>query len=149
MRVVGADVDRKVIRTISRRYRHVRNVTFLRRNLLDLDFRRTFDTVVCFETLEHFAPQEIPRLLARFASALKANGTLILSTPHMQPPSPEALAMGFHRTFLIDEARVTDWLSGAGFALRLLRYQSYKTHDIVADGVDQDFLIAVASLHNA
>jgi len=148
-RVIGADVDRKVIRTISRRYRHVPNVTFLRRNLLDLDFRRTFDTIVSFETLEHFAPHEIVRLLARFASALKASGTLILSTPYMQPPSPEALAMGFHRTFLINESRLTDWLADAGFAVRLFRYQSYETHDIVANGVNRDFLIAVATLHDA
>jgi 2-polyprenyl-3-methyl-5-hydroxy-6-metoxy-1,4-benzoquinol methylase len=148
-RVVGADVDRKVIKTISRRYRDVPSVTFLRSDLLDLDFRHVFDTIVSFETIEHFTPQDVPRLLEIFANALKPGGTLILSTPYMQPASPEAIAMGFHRTFSIDESRLSDWLADAGLGVRLFRYQNYETHDVVADGVDQDFLIAVATVVNA
>jgi 2-polyprenyl-3-methyl-5-hydroxy-6-metoxy-1,4-benzoquinol methylase len=148
-RVIGADVDHNLVRTISRRYRHVPSVSFVCSDLLQLDFSRVFDTIVSFETIEHFAPADVTLLFAIFARALKHGGILILSTPYMQPASPEALAMGFHRTFLIDEARLISWLEDGGFVVKLIRYQSYATHDIVPDGIDQDFLIAVATLSDA
>lgn len=149
-RVLGADVNPLVVQTITERYRHVPSVTFLEQNLLAIDYRETFDSIVCFETLEHFAPHEVPELLARFARGLKPGGTLILSTPYMQPPSPEALQMGFHRTFLIDESRLTSWLTDTGFTTPpLLRYQNYQTHDIVAHDAHADFLIAVTTLRDA
>jgi cyclopropane fatty-acyl-phospholipid synthase-like methyltransferase len=149
-KVVGADLDGRVVAAASRRYRHVPNVSFLRRNLLDLNHKNTFDTIVSFETVEHFSPDEIPRLFATFASASKPGAMLILSTPYLQPASPEALSMGFHQTFSIDEERVETWFRDAGYSVHEFLCQNYETHDIVADmPVGRDFIIAVGQLQDA
>lgn len=142
---LGADSNRRVIREIARRYSDVPNLRFLRTDLLGLDYRNAFDTIVSFETIEHFHEDEIPDLLSRFGRALKPGGILILSTPFMQSRSPEALAMGFHRTFMINEIRLKRWLEDADLEVRFFGYQSYERHTVVDEPPsDCDFLIAVA-----
>ena len=142
---IGADSNRRVIREITRRYGDVPNLRFLRTNLLRLDYDNVFDTIVSFETIEHFQEDEIPDLLSRFGRALKPGGIFIVSTPFMQSRSPEAIAMGFHRTFLINEIRLRSWLEHADLEVRSFGYQSYQRHTVVEEPPsDCDFLIAVA-----
>jgi SAM-dependent methyltransferase len=143
---VGADIDGAVIESVSRRYRRVPNVRFVQCDLLDLTFAESFDAVVSYETLEHFVETDVPRLLAVFARALRRPGRLIVSTPYMQEPSLEALEMGFHRAFLIDEAKLGSWLGSAGFRISHFAYQDYRTHVVRTDSLSADFLIAVAQL---
>lgn len=143
---IGADRDADVIRAVSRRYRRVSNVTFIQADLLDLSYDNVFDTIVSFETIEHFSEEQVPRLMAKFAQALKAGGTFVMSTPYMQQASPEALAMGFHHTFLIDESRVRHWLDESGMRVDDFWCQNYRQHDVVRGcPPDRDFLIAVAT----
>lgn len=142
---IGADSNRRVIREITRRYRGVPNLRFRRTDLLRLDYHNVFDTIVSFETIEHFHEDEIPDLLSRFARALRPGGIFIVSTPFMQTRSPEALAMGFHRTFMIDESRLQGWLVDAELQVRFFGYQSYQRHAVVEEPPPEcDFLIAVA-----
>lgn len=143
--VTGVDIDARVIRGIGKRYGTVPNLKFLCSDLLRLSFDSCFDYVVSFETVEHLPEKEIPRLFGIFAKALRPGGTLIFSTPYLQPRSPEAIRLGFHRTFDIDENAHRRWTRQTGLEIDFFKYQNYQTHE-VQDALDQkDFVICVAT----
>lgn len=142
--VIGADLNSKVITTITQRYKDYNNVYFLNVNLLQLSFTNHFDNIISFETLEHFDKGNICRLLSIFNKALKNNGQLIFSTPYMQEKSEEAIKMGFHLTFYISEEKIKKWLHDAGFQVKEIKYQNYETHIIENDLVKKEFIICVA-----
>lgn len=108
--VIGADINEKVIEQVNIRYKNRNNIEFVHANLLDLKYESIFDYIVSFETVEHLKECDVPKLFSVFSRALKPGGTLILSTPYMQEMSLEAINMGFHLTFYIDEAKVKSWL---------------------------------------
>jgi len=143
-RVVGVDINAEVIEEVKRRYQRVENAEFLSADLRSLDFVARFDYIVSFETVEHLEESEIPDLFASFSRALKPNGTLIFSTPYRQPRSPEAITMGFHHTFDIDEDRVAQWTGSNGLDVRQVKYQNYQTHDVEDTLPHKDFMICVA-----
>ena len=141
---IGADINDNVIRTISMRYKNIDNITYIHANLLSLAYASYFDTIVSFETIEHFEEKYIPQLFAFFHKALKPGGKLIFSTPYRQQQSSEAIKMGFHRMFNIDENKIAQWLSGASLRSEHVKYQNYQTHEI-QDRLDRkDFIICVA-----
>lgn len=142
--VIGADFNAKVITAISNRYKDFENVSFLNEDLLKLNFKSEFDTIISFETLEHFKEDNIKDLLAIFYKALKTTGRLIFSTPYLQEQSDEAIKMGFHLTFYINEAKIKNWLNEAGFRIELIKYQNYDTHKIEDDLAKKEFIICVA-----
>ncbi len=142
--VIGADLNSVVVAEISERYKENRKTRFLNENLLNLSFEDHFDTIVSFETLEHFAENDIITLLRIFNKALKKNGRLIFSTPYMQEKSDEAIKMGFHLTFYIDTKRINSWLNDTGFSIETVNYQNYDTHLLSNDLEKKDFLICVA-----
>lgn len=142
--VTGADIDEVVISAISGRYLERKTVNFLNENLLDLSFKNHFDSIISFETLEHFDESNIQKLLSIFNNGLKNNGKLIFSTPYMQEQSEQAMKMGFHLTFYINEEKIRNWLEEAGFQLDIIKYQNYDTHIIMNELEKKDFLICVA-----
>lgn len=143
-RVTGVDINAAVIREIKIRYREVGNVEFLCSDLLSLDFVSSFDYVVSFETVEHLGEKEIPLLFDTFSRALRPGGRLIFSTPYRQPRSAEAICMGFHKTFNIDEGTLARWTGHSGLEIELFKYQNYQTHDL-QDALDhKDFVVCVA-----
>lgn len=142
--VVGADINGEVIKAITKRYKHIPNIEFKEANLLDLTYNSYFDTVVSFETIEHFSESNIIGLLDVFNKSLKKNGKLIFSTPYMQENTEAALKMGHHLTFFIDETRIEKWLLDAGFAIESYKYQSYGTHTLQEHNDKKDFIICVA-----
>ncbi len=143
-RVIGVDIDEKVIEQVKVRYKNRKNVEFVHANLLDLKYQSLFDYIVSFETIEHLKEDDILKLFGIFSRALKPGGTLILSTPYIQERSPAAINMGFHLTFYIDEAKIKQWLSANNLIPELLKYQNYQTHN-VEDHLDKkDFIICVA-----
>lgn len=143
-KVIGVDINHEVITAIRRRYQRAINIEFICANLMDLDYKEYFNDIVSFETLEHFHEEEIGLLFEFFNRALIAGGHLIFSTPYMQPQSPQAIRMGFHQTFEINERKVQNWLSRAGFLTETIKYQNYETH-IIADHLEvKDFIICVA-----
>jgi len=142
--VIGADLDKVVVYAIRERYAAITNVTFLNQNLLHLSYHNYFNTIVSFETIEHFAEGDISSLLKMFSAALKQNGQIIFSTPYMQEKSEAAMKLGFHLIFYINEERIKSWLNEAGFTLQSISYQNYETHTIEKELEKRDFIICVA-----
>jgi FkbM family methyltransferase len=142
--VIGADIDKDVIEQIRRRYAGVKNTEFVCSNLLNLTYQSFFDCIVAFETIEHLREADIHRLFAIFARALKPGGMLIFSTPYKQPKSPEAVNMGFHQTFDIDEEKIGRWLSENGLVSEYFKYQNYQTHNVEDHLPQKDFIICLA-----
>jgi len=143
-KVIAVDINHEVITAIRRRYQRVHNIEFICASLMDLDYREYFNDIVSFETVEHFHEEEIGLLFEIFNRALVSGGQLIFSTPYMQPQSPEAMKMGFHKTFGITEKTVQSWLSRAGFLTETIMYQNYETHTIADHLEIRDFMICIA-----
>ncbi len=144
-KVVGADINEKVINKIKKRYINIENVDFIVKDLLDLDFKNIFDVIVSFETAEHFNEENIPLLFKIFFDALKPGGKLIFSTPFMQEQSRDAIEAGFHLTFHINEKKIEKWLNDTGFKNIEYKYQNYQSHDIESFLEKRDFIICISS----
>jgi 2-polyprenyl-3-methyl-5-hydroxy-6-metoxy-1,4-benzoquinol methylase len=142
--VIGADINEEVVSAIQKRYSEIDKVEFICKNLLQLEYRTFFDTIISFETIEHFAEEYILQLLDIYYKALKANGNLIFSTPYRQEASEDAMKLGFHLTFHIDESKITHWLSKTGFHVESFYYQSYQVHEVQSRLENKDFIICVA-----
>lgn len=142
--VIGIDINKQVIKGVRKRYPNIKNVEFIQANLLNLNFDSVFDSIVSFETIEHFSEKNIQLLLDRFAKHIKPNGTLIFSTPYMQERSEAAIKLGHHLTFYIDEYKLEKWAHHAGFKIEMVKYQSYNTHEIKDKEDNKDFIIGIA-----
>ena len=142
--VIGADINEKVIEQVKIRYKNKQNIEFVHANLLDLKYESLFDYIVSFETVEHFKEDAIPELFRVFRRALKSGGTLIFSTPYMQEMTLEAINMGFHLSFYIDEVKIKRWLSTGSFVCEFFKYQNHQTHKIEDHLDNKDFIICAA-----
>lgn len=143
--VSGYDINKKVIQKISALYRDVPNVVFIGDDLLNVAESNKFDKIVSFETIEHLPPDKTQELFNMFYRVLKPGGKLIFSTPYMQAKSANAIKMGFHLVFDIDEKLLVHWLQSAGFQLDRFAYQNYKTSIILDTLEEKDFIIGIAS----
>lgn len=140
-KVVGIDIDKKVIGKIKHRYANNPKVEFLTSNVLNIDYKDYFNKIISFETIEHLEEIDIMSTLKIFFKGLKNNGKLIFSVPYMQEKSDQAIKMGFHKTFYIDEIKIRSWVKESGFKNPIFRYQNYKTHSIENTLTDKDFII--------
>jgi len=143
-KVVGADLNKKVISEIKKRYNNNSKVEFINQNLLNLDFNAQFSSIISFETIEHFHEKDIYYLLSLYHRALKKNGRIIISAPYLQEDSEAARTLGFHKTFKIDEMRIKMWLKETNFGNPIFYYQDYKNHDIIDLKNNPDILICIA-----
>ena len=144
-KVIGADLNEKVIAEIRDRYKDNAKVQFFSADILTLDYQDYFDDIISFETLEHLEEENLKKVLKIFNKALKNNGQLFFSTPYMQEKSENAIKLGFHLTFLIDEQKITKWLKETGFNIKFLKYQNYDTHVIKDNLKNKEFIICVAT----
>jgi 2-polyprenyl-3-methyl-5-hydroxy-6-metoxy-1,4-benzoquinol methylase len=144
-KVIGADIDEKTVSEIKVRYKDNPKVEFHCANVLSLDYQNYFDDIISFETLEHLKEEDLRKTLGIFHKALKSGGQLFFSTPYMQEKSENAIKLGFHLTFFIDEKKIEGWLNEAGFKIKLIRYQNYDTHLIKPTLKKKDFIICVAT----
>lgn len=142
--VTGLDIDSKVIDAISKRYSHNKKVSFINSNILDISYQNQFDKIISFETLEHLEEEDIVNVLKLYFNALKYNGVLLFSVPYMQEDTTQAINMGFHKTFYINEEKIKNWLSKSGFMKADFKYQNYKTHSIEDILAEKDFIICEA-----
>ncbi len=143
--VFGGDINGHVIKKIKKRYSKFSNVNFIEIDLLKLNFEKKFDKIVSFETIEHLREEDIPNLFNIFNKNLKSGGQLIFSVPYMQERSENAIKMGFHLTFDIDENKIYKWLSDSGFTVNICKYQNYQTH-LISDHLEhKDFIICIAT----
>lgn len=143
-KVIGVDKNARVITEIKKRYKWVKNVKFIKSDLLKLKFKHVFDYIISFETLEHFKEKDIILLLNLYHQILKSNGIIIFSTPYMQINNKAAKKMGFHKTFFIDEEKINAWLTKTRFKPRQYKYQNYQTHLITNNPEVKHFIICIA-----
>jgi len=143
-RVIGVDINPDVIGAIKERYRSIPNVEFVCRDLLEISYSGVFDLIASFETIEHIAADRVIELLSRFAEALKPGGLLIFSVPYLQARTKEAVAMGFHQIFDIDERTIENWLGEVGVVPEKYYYQNYQSHEVCRELPHRDFVVCLA-----
>lgn len=143
-KVIGADINEKVIIKIKERYKANRKVEFHHANILALAYTNVFDVIVSFETLEHLKENDLKKGIQIFGKALKPGGTFIFSTPFMQEKSEDALKLGFHLTFYINEEKLNGWVEEAGLKMESFNYQNYESHTILPELQNKDFIICKA-----
>lgn len=143
-KVTGIDINQKTIDFIREKYKSYTRVEFIRNDLLQIDYNDNFDSIVSFETLEHIDETALPVFFRKIADALKDKGVFIFSTPYMQEKTEMAVKHGFHLTFYIDETKISNWLNTCGLKIEKFYYQDYKTHNIVEEKTNPDFIIGIA-----
>lgn len=143
-KVIGGDINSEVIAQVKQRYKDNSRVEFIHANILELGYEDYFDALVSFETLEHLEEENIKKALAIFSKAIKPGGKFIFSTPYMQDKSENAIKLGWHLTFYINEAMIEQWLKAAGFSIQSMQYQNYQTHTISPVLEPKDFIICTA-----
>jgi 2-polyprenyl-3-methyl-5-hydroxy-6-metoxy-1,4-benzoquinol methylase len=139
-RVHGYDIS-SVINFVRERYAEMTNIIFTQTDLLAIDAPEYFDVIVSFETLEHFTPTLVPRLLQKFHGMLKKTGALIISTPYDQEETEASRV--HHRSFNITEDKLDKWITNSGFKREKLFYQNYATHEIDEQLKAKDFMVAI------
>ena len=115
--------------------------SFKRENILDIDIENKYDKIFSFETIEHFEPNEIKKILNIFNKALKPGGYLIFSTPYNQEDS--SASRKWHKTFHITENTIIEMVEGL-FTIDKFYYQNYNHHDLTEDLPFKHFIICVA-----
>ena len=142
--IEGYDIDKFVIDSISKRYATFTNVKFGIANILELNFSEKFHNIISFETLEHFSESEIGIILKKYHSALQPNGFLFFSTPYQQKNDIRMKILGHHKTFDIDEAKISHWLKQNGFEVIYFKYQNYNTNNVTDSAEIKDIIICKA-----
>jgi 2-polyprenyl-3-methyl-5-hydroxy-6-metoxy-1,4-benzoquinol methylase len=140
--VHGFDIDRTTIDEINLRYKDCNKTIFKCKNLLDIDEENKYNVIVSFETIEHFTPEELPKVISTFHKALLPNGRLIFSTPWNQEKSQAS--MKHHKSFYITETIIETLLSDL-FNIEKFGYQDYDTHHIKNDDGYKHFIICIAT----
>lgn len=99
--VVGVDIDPDAIAHARAKYALRGNLRFEHGSATALPLpERSVDVVVSFETIEHLAKDDQPRMLAECARVLKAPGVLVLSAPNRLEYSD---ARGYRNPFHLHE----------------------------------------------
>jgi ubiquinone/menaquinone biosynthesis C-methylase UbiE len=137
--VYSVDIDPTTINEVAIRY-NSQNIHFVVGDLLNLNIENKFDKIVSFETLEHFTPEDLRKVILNFHRALKKGGLLIFSTPYNQEQSEAS--MRFHKTFYITEKTINDIFSNL-FEIKMVQYQDYQTHSIKDDDGVKNFIVGV------
>ena len=141
-KVDGFDIDEITIDEIKKRYEAQSNVCFYSKNLLDINEYNKYDCIVSFETIEHFTPEEIKKLIKTFHYALKDKGRLIFSTPYDQQQCINS--MKYHRIFKIKEEHIKK-ITNELFDINSFMYQNYDNHDLESNLPYKHFIICVAT----
>jgi SAM-dependent methyltransferase len=113
--VIGVDIDAATIAHATAAYRGRANLDFRQGSVTALPLPdASVDVVVSFETIEHLAAVDQPRMLAEFARVLAPGGILVLSAPNrVEYSEARGVSNPFHR-HEHDRAELAA-LIGAGF----------------------------------
>jgi 2-polyprenyl-3-methyl-5-hydroxy-6-metoxy-1,4-benzoquinol methylase len=71
--VVGIDQSEGML---ARAREHFPDVQYTKMGLQEMDFKETFDGIICMDAMEHIAPEDWPGIMQRFFDALKSDGVL-------------------------------------------------------------------------
>ena len=109
---VGVDVDPAVVAHARAQYGDRARLRYGEGSVIALSFApASFDLVVSFETIEHLAAGDQPRMLAEFARVLAPGGMLLLSSPNKRRYSDERNFRNpfhLHELYRDDLARLLD-----------------------------------------
>lgn len=84
--LVGIDLNTLAIqgaKELKRDHHFPELASYYAASVFDFSYTNEFDTVVCFESLEHFEEQDARKLLRTIDSALETGGRAFMSTPHV------------------------------------------------------------------
>ena len=121
---VCAEVSQKFHQIGQQRLREagVRNVEWIQLKDYKLPFEHNeFDTILCFETVEHFSEPE--RLVAELSRVIKPGGVMILTTPNVlwEPIHAICAITGLHHSEgphrFVRYARLIEMINGSGFKI--------------------------------
>jgi len=117
--VVALEPDPTFVPALRERFAGCSNVTVLDCAVEELDGDASFDTILCFNVLEHIAADEAA--LARFASLLRPGGSLLLLVPaHPTAYGRIDYVLGHERRYAKRE--LSEKLEFAGLEVARLRY---------------------------
>jgi 2-polyprenyl-3-methyl-5-hydroxy-6-metoxy-1,4-benzoquinol methylase len=86
-KIIGIEITSRDLET-AQKHVNAANVRFEVASAISLPFEdECFDTIVCWEVLEHIPRDTEPRAFSEFHRVLRPGGTLYLSTPHAALPS--------------------------------------------------------------
>ncbi len=108
----GVDIDAAAAAHARARYGDRARVRYEEGSVTALPFAdASFDVVVSFETIEHLAAGDQPRMLAEFGRVLTPDGILVLSSPNKRTYSDERNSRNpyhLHELYRDDLARLLD-----------------------------------------
>jgi 2-polyprenyl-3-methyl-5-hydroxy-6-metoxy-1,4-benzoquinol methylase len=120
--VTALEPDPVFAARLRERFESVPGVDVVQADVTDLDLSGragTFDSIICFNVLEHVADDELA--LRRFHDLLAPGGSLLLLVPaHRWLVSPFDRAVGHERRY--ESAGLRTLVARAGFILRDVRY---------------------------
>lgn len=115
-RITGVEISKEDLKAAKIGIKDKR-ANFVIAGALDLPFtKRSFNTVVCWEVIEHIPQNTEPKLFSEAYRVLKPNGSLYLSTPNnhwLATTLDPAWWLVGHRHYSIKQ--LTDYAKEAGF----------------------------------
>lgn len=79
--VTGIDISEYAIERAKEKYKGREQLEFICANALDMDFKNSFDKILCYHFIEHLTLADARILLQKMYSALKSGGTLVMGLP--------------------------------------------------------------------
>jgi 2-polyprenyl-3-methyl-5-hydroxy-6-metoxy-1,4-benzoquinol methylase len=81
--VVGIDQSAKMLASAKE---HFPKVKYKKMALREMNFRESFDGVICMDAMEHICPEDYPGILQGFQKALKPGGVLYFTADREEEP---------------------------------------------------------------
>jgi 2-polyprenyl-3-methyl-5-hydroxy-6-metoxy-1,4-benzoquinol methylase len=81
--VVGIDQSAKMLASAKE---HFPEVKYKKMALREMNFRESFDGVICMDAMEHICPEDYPGILQGFQKALKPGGVLYFTADREEEP---------------------------------------------------------------
>jgi SAM-dependent methyltransferase len=85
--VVGIDQSEGML---ARAREHFSEVRYEKMGLQEMDFRESFDGIICMDAMEHVCPEDWPGILTKFQEALKPGGVLYFTVDLAEGDDVEA-----------------------------------------------------------
>jgi cyclopropane fatty-acyl-phospholipid synthase-like methyltransferase len=82
-KVVGIDQSARMLALAKE---HFPEVEYKKMALHEMNFRETFDGVICMDAMEHICPEDYPGILLGFQEALKPGGVLYFTADREEEP---------------------------------------------------------------
>lgn len=116
------------------------NVEFIQATYPDITFGKQFDTIVCFEAIEHLPRELSKNLLQDFRKWLRPYGQLFISSPNQLNYPFDAKKIEHHYFHYKPEEMEND-LNNAGFKVDRWWNQKQKFSFKLDDGYDGRYMI--------